>query len=64
MTGQKGRSGGHREGAGPPFRKFHLRVGDQLQVSDGGLYEAGRVVEITRSTVKIEVSDRIITLTR
>jgi preprotein translocase subunit YajC len=64
MSGKQGRSGGYREGAGRPPQSIRLKIGDTLIVSDGGLYERGKVVDITRSTVKIEVADRVITLTR
>lgn len=58
MVGKKGKSGGTREGAGHPPRVFQLRLGDALAISDGGLLEIGRVVEISRTKLTIRLNNR------
>ena len=70
MTGQKGRSGGVRPGAGSggprpgagrPTKTFTLRLGEQFYCSGYGIIE---VVRLDRKHLTLEIGNDEITLVR
>jgi hypothetical protein len=54
MTGQKGKSGGSRDGAGRPHSKLTIRIGDQFYVPMRGVAE---VIEIGVNQFTMKLGD-------
>lgn len=64
MSGQKGRSGGKRPGAGAPVRTVTLRIGDKFAVhqrTDAGptLGALGVVTKLTRNQIEVTCDDGV-----